>query len=127
MSSCSKTKAVESLVMDELVRPDVIDPFGMSPLSDARVRPRAGGGDSIPAPALATCRIAFVITGLECGGAEMMLLKLIANLDRDIVCPVVISLHGAGSLSAGMRDLDVPVYELNWKNAFQLRAPRRRW
>ena len=76
---------------------------------------RGGAVECRAAPPKRIGRIAFVVTGLECGGAEMMLLRLLSHLDRSAVSPVVISLHGAGSLSADLSDLGVPVHELDWK------------
>lgn len=41
-------------------------------------------------------RIAFIITGLSTGGAEMMLLKVLERLDRQRFSPHVISLTSLG-------------------------------
>ena len=43
-------------------------------------------------------RVAFVVTGLERGGAEMMLLKLVRTLDKERFSPSVISLSSGGDL-----------------------------
>lgn len=53
-----------------------------------------------------------VITGLETGGAEMMLYKLLRHLPRDVVSCEVVSLTTDGSLAAKIRELGIPVYAL---------------
>ncbi len=57
-------------------------------------------------------KIMHVITGLERGGAEMMLYKLLRRLPRDLISNEVVSLTGEGSLAAWIRELGVPVYAL---------------
>lgn len=57
--------------------------------------------------------IAFVITGLSTGGAEMMLLKLLTHLDKSIFHARVISLTDEGDVGSRIRALDIPVATLN--------------
>jgi len=57
-------------------------------------------------------RLLHVITGLPRGGAEMMLYKLLARIDRDRFEPAVVSLRGEGPVGARIRDLDVAVDSL---------------
>ncbi|MBE9028700.1 glycosyltransferase [filamentous cyanobacterium LEGE 11480] len=58
-------------------------------------------------------KIAFLITGLSTGGAEIMLYKLLSKLDRQRFSPVVISLMGHDQWSAPIQALDVPIYTLD--------------
>ncbi len=57
-------------------------------------------------------RIAFVITGLEVGGAEMMLVKLLSRLNRKKFESHVISLQSGGPLKTEIEALGVPVTEV---------------
>lgn len=57
-------------------------------------------------------RVAHVITGLEPGGAEHVLLRLLRSTDRRRVAPAVISLQADGSLAHEIESLDIPVTEL---------------
>lgn len=54
-------------------------------------------------------RIAFIITGLSTGGAEMMLYKVLERLDRWRFTPHVISLTTLGELGPRISALGVPV------------------
>jgi glycosyltransferase involved in cell wall biosynthesis len=54
-------------------------------------------------------RIAFIITGLSTGGAEMMLLKLLERLDRNRFSPQVISLTTLGEIGPRIAALGIPV------------------
>ena len=54
-------------------------------------------------------RIAFIITGLSTGGAEMMLLKLLEQLDRNRFSPQVISLTTLGEIGPRIAALGIPV------------------
>ncbi|MCK4304924.1 MAG: glycosyltransferase [Candidatus Eisenbacteria sp.] len=57
-------------------------------------------------------KLCCVINGLETGGAEMMLCRLLGRLDRDRFEPVVISLIDKGTLGESIETLAVPVYAL---------------
>ncbi|MEW6589794.1 MAG: glycosyltransferase [Pseudomonadota bacterium] len=54
-------------------------------------------------------RIVFIITGLSTGGAEMMLLKVLARLDRQRFAPHVISLTTRGELASRIAALGIPL------------------
>ena len=55
-------------------------------------------------------RIAHIITGLNTGGAETMLYKLLGRMDRVRFDPMVISLVDNGSLAGRIAELDIPVF-----------------
>lgn len=57
-------------------------------------------------------KIAFIITGLSTGGAEMMLLKLLQHIDRDRFDAFVISLTTKGELASRIEALGIPVLAL---------------
>ena len=57
-------------------------------------------------------RIAFLITALGSGGAEMMLTQLITNLDRTRFAPEVISLIPGGKHTDILRAASIPVHDL---------------
>ena len=54
-------------------------------------------------------KIAHIITGLLAGGAEAMLCKLLANMDRGRFEHIVVSLAGGGPLAPTIAALGVPV------------------
>lgn len=60
-------------------------------------------------------RIAHIITGLEPGGAEMVLFRLLAHQDRITFPSHVISLTGLGTLGPKISDLGVPVLALGMR------------
>jgi len=55
-------------------------------------------------------RIAHVITGLDTGGAETMLYKLLSRMDRTRFDPLVVSLADNGSLAVRIAALNIPVF-----------------
>lgn len=57
-------------------------------------------------------RIAHIITGLEVGGAESMLQKLLAATDRSAFEPLVISLTTDGPVGDRIKGLGIPVRAL---------------
>jgi glycosyltransferase involved in cell wall biosynthesis len=57
-------------------------------------------------------RVAHVITGLDTGGAETLLVRLLERLDRRVADGAVISLKDAGTLGARIEALGVPVRAL---------------
>lgn len=57
-------------------------------------------------------KIAFIITGLSTGGAEMMLLKLCSMIDKSRFSLSVISLRDHGTIGPRIEDLGIPVYSL---------------
>lgn len=58
-------------------------------------------------------RIAFLITGLAIGGAELMLVRLLESLDRRRFEPYVISLIDAGDVGDRIRNLGIGLLELH--------------
>jgi glycosyltransferase involved in cell wall biosynthesis len=91
-----------------------------------RDKQRAGVGgvaalDGVPAPdgrqgpdgRQEPIRVTHVIAGLELGGAEMMLCKLLSAIDRERFHPTVISLSDLGPLAPRISALDVPVSALD--------------
>lgn len=65
-------------------------------------------GASTPV-ALAARRVTHVITHLQAGGAERMLLKLLASMDTSRYTSRVVSLMGEGTIAAPLRKLGIPV------------------
>jgi glycosyltransferase involved in cell wall biosynthesis len=63
-------------------------------------------------------RITHIITGLSTGGAEMMLYKLLAHLDRERYSCDVISLTSGGSVEQKIRNLGLPVKILGMRPGF---------
>ncbi len=59
--------------------------------------------------------IVFVITNLDCGGAEVMLLRLLSRLDRGKFTAQVISLIDTGPLGREIEALGVPVRALGMR------------
>jgi glycosyltransferase involved in cell wall biosynthesis len=57
-------------------------------------------------------RVLHVITGLNTGGAEIMLYRLLSRMDRSRFSNVVISLTGRGKLADAIEKLQVPVVSL---------------
>lgn len=78
------------------------DPHGSSSIAGLALSP----GDARP------IRVMHVIAGLELGGAEMMLYKLLRASDRDRFQPSVISLSDLGPLAPRIADLGIPVSAL---------------
>lgn len=63
-------------------------------------------------------RILHVITGLETGGAERTLLRLLEGGLRDQFDCTVLSLSGEGTYGALLRQADIPVHCLHMKSSF---------
>lgn len=60
-------------------------------------------------------KIAFIVTALTIGGAEMMLLKILEHIDRQRFEPYVISLQTSGEVGPKIEALGIPVIALNLK------------
>ncbi len=60
-------------------------------------------------------KVAFIITGLATGGAEMMLHKLLQNIDRNRFEPTVISLMSKGEIGPRIEALGIPVHTLDMR------------
>jgi glycosyltransferase involved in cell wall biosynthesis len=63
-------------------------------------------------------RIAHVITGLNTGGAETMLYKLLNRMDRTRFDPLVVSLADNGSLAVRIAELNIPVFSCGMQPGF---------
>ena len=59
--------------------------------------------------------LVYIITGLSTGGAEMMLLKLLQNMDRNLFSPAVISLTTMGAVGPRIEALGITVYALGMR------------
>ena len=78
-------------------------------------------------------KVMGLITGLNTGGAEMMLYQTMTRLDRGTYEPVVVSLERGGKLADRLRESGIRVYELGftkrpsgWPRLFQLLKILRR-
>ena len=60
-------------------------------------------------------KVAHITTGLETGGAEVQLLRLLTDIDRSKFEMIVISLHNETYLADKIRELGLPVYSLQLK------------
>jgi len=60
-------------------------------------------------------KVVHIITSLNTGGAEMMLLKLLKGMDKNKFSPVVITLMDGGSLRERFISLDIDVHSLGMK------------
>lgn len=67
-------------------------------------------------------RVAHVITGLEVGGAEGMLVRLLGEHRGGATDPVVVTLLPGGALAGEVRALGVPLFSANMGGG--VRAPR---
>ena len=63
-------------------------------------------------------RVVHVITGLETGGAEMMLYKLLRALPSTRITSCVVSLLPRGELAGPISDLGIDVHSLNMRSSF---------
>ena len=61
-------------------------------------------------------QVVHLITGLEVGGAEIVLSRLLRVLDTARVQSTVVSLTSGGTLAADIRSCGVPVIELNMRS-----------
>lgn len=57
-------------------------------------------------------KVLFVISRLDTGGAEIMLLKLLENFDRDAIEPCVISLSSTGEVGKKIEALNIPLHSI---------------
>lgn len=65
-------------------------------------------------------RVLHAITGLEVGGAELALMRLLSAVDRTRVVPEVVSLTPGGPVADQIRHLGVPVHEIGATGARQV-------
>ena len=66
--------------------------------------------------ATAKIRLVHIITGLKTGGAEMMLYKLLSQIDRDKFDCQVISLTDEGIIGPKIQALGIPVFSVGIRN-----------
>lgn len=59
--------------------------------------------------------ILHLITGLNTGGAEMTLFKLLSNMDRNRFSPTVISMIDAGPIGKKIQQLGIPVHGIGMR------------
>ena len=57
-------------------------------------------------------KVLFISSGLEAGGAEGMLLRVLEHIDRELLIPEVISLTGIGEIGEKIRELGIQVHDL---------------
>jgi len=65
-------------------------------------------------------KIAHIITGLEIGGAEQMLMRLLLSDPEAKDTAIIISLNGIGTLGLKLRELGYRVYPLHFSNLVTL-------
>jgi glycosyltransferase involved in cell wall biosynthesis len=68
-------------------------------------------------------KVIHVINGLDTGGAEIMLLRLLSQCDRQRYQFEVISLTDLGEIADSLRKIDVPVRALNLRRATTIPDP----
>src|SRR4051794_33525269 len=70
-----------------------------------------------------TVKVMHLITELSSGGAQSALLRLLKGLDRTRFAPVVVCLYnGDGVIAQQIRDLGIPVIDLQMRRKVQLGA-----
>jgi glycosyltransferase involved in cell wall biosynthesis len=92
----------------------------MTILPDHQLRPRRSKLHSLasvpkqkdPPSGLERIRIIHIINDLSIGGAEMMLYKLLSEVDQDRFDPVVVSLRTRGKLNGRIEALGIPIYSV---------------
>ena len=60
-------------------------------------------------------RLVHVINDVSIGGAEMMLYKLLSQVNRERFDPIVVALRNRGQLHRRIEALDVPVYNVSMR------------
>jgi glycosyltransferase involved in cell wall biosynthesis len=65
-------------------------------------------------------KIVHIITGLNTGGAEMMLYKLLVNMDKNAYYSAVVSLGDKGTIGPHIESLGIPVYTLKLTGASKI-------
>jgi len=76
------------------LRPSLNEPFGSKSNSDK-------------------IRLVHIINDVSIGGAEMMLYKLLSQVNRERFDPIVVALRNRGQLHRRIEALDVPVYNVS--------------
>lgn len=70
-------------------------------------------------------RVLHVITGLDGGGAEGMLFKLLSNMSRDLFTSKVVSLTDDGVFGPQLRDIGIAVENIGMRRDLRLGALRK--
>ena len=65
-------------------------------------------------------KVAHLITGLNAGGAEMMVYKIVKNTDKGKFIPIVISLLPPGPVSELIEKENIKLYHLNLSKIFSI-------
>jgi glycosyltransferase involved in cell wall biosynthesis len=78
-----------------------------------------------PGPAAAPPKILHLITGLETGGAEGTLERLVAGIDRGRFAPVVVSMTDAGRIGHRIENAGIPLETLRMRRGAA--DPRGLW
>ncbi|MBF2064063.1 MAG: glycosyltransferase [Calothrix sp. C42_A2020_038] len=60
-------------------------------------------------------KVLYITTGLDIGGAEVMLYQLLSRINREYFTPVVLSLMDKGTIGECIQSLGIPVYTLDMK------------
>ena len=66
-------------------------------------------------------KVLYITTSLETGGAQVMLYKMLATIDRHKIEPVVISLIDRGSVGDQIEAMGIPVHCLHMRKILTLR------
>lgn len=77
-------------------------------------KPAQGGAEAAFAPYARPLKVLHIITGLESGGAERILLNVVLHLSRQQFACEVVSLTTEGHLGAQMRAQGIPVHALGF-------------
>ena len=85
--------------------------------SPVRVNARSRSGTELPVNGkpVGAISIVWLISGLEYGGAEMMLYKLLSGMDRTRFTPQVISMMDLGPFSGKIQELGIPLRSLGMR------------
>ncbi|GIW97008.1 MAG: glycosyl transferase family 1 [Pirellulaceae bacterium] len=81
-------------------------------------------GARTAAKRLPPMRVAFLVSNLPVGGAEVLLLNLVQRIDRARFSPIVVCTKSGGELAAPMK-ATVPVYERFLANKWDIRIAYR--
>jgi glycosyltransferase involved in cell wall biosynthesis len=75
----------------------------------------SGGGLPVNGRPVGAISILWLISGLEYGGAEMMLYKLLSHMDRSRFTSQVVSMTDLGPFSRKIQELGVPLWSLKMR------------
>jgi len=72
--------------------------------------------------ALIPCKLMFILTSLDIGGAERQLVLLLKHLPKTLFKPMVVCLKEAGALSKKVTDIGIPVYSKFLLHKYDIRV-----